>query len=448
MQGPLLVILLLSCLSLFAEDVSIIDKQRDIIRYGTETEIANLIVTLKKENATYLNDELIEIAKGTKNINIISGVFSFFAEQKVSGLEARAIEIIRNRYDEQKETVRRAIEYVAAVETQDAIKPLQEILETEDKPFINSAIRAIGKIAGNSPVQLKRDISEFLTTYYKTKEPADDDKNAIIHALGETGLSDSVDFIADIATNPDERPFRRMTALEALGKIKNSKGLDAMLQAVTDSDPNVRSSAVAALGPFTGNKVEDTIIEAFRDSFYKTRLAAAKASGERKLASAVPYLKFRALNDEVFAVKEASVKALGQIANTEAIHALVEIFENKNTPDGIKISSADMLMSIDAAKYTTDIIKSYEEAKQKKQKALQSGLAKVLGQGKENNLKGLAKEFLGSTDMVELFYGLQLVKINKFIDLVDLIRPLLDEKKYGSLAIKARETLDVLGIKD
>ncbi|HON13266.1 MAG TPA: HEAT repeat domain-containing protein [Treponema sp.] len=447
LRKPLFFILCLLLISpLFSEEQSLMDKQRDIIRYGTETEIANLIATLKKDNATYLNDELIKIVKVTQNVKILTGVFSFFADQNKSGLEERAVEIIQNRYDEQKETVRSAIDYVGAVKAQEALKPLQDILETEDKSFINSAIRAMGKIGSNSSTEDKKKLLDFLMNYYKTKDPADDDKNAILFALGETGLAEAVDFISDIATNPDERPFRRMTALESLGKIKDSRGLDAIIKGVKDSDPNVRASAISVLGPFSGKEVENTILEAFRDSFYKTRLAAAKAAGERKLSSAVPYLKFRAENDEVVAVKEAAVKALGQIANAEASSALFDLFNKKNTPDAIKVVSAEMLMSIDGAKYSPDIIRVYQEAKQQKQKALQSGLAKVLGDGRATNLKNIAKELLGSTDVVELAYGLQLVKNNHFTDLVDLIKPLLDEKKYGSLAQKARETIDALGL--
>ena len=45
-----------------------IEEQRlDIIRYGTETEIANLIQILKNEKVSYLDTELIEIARNTRN---------------------------------------------------------------------------------------------------------------------------------------------------------------------------------------------------------------------------------------------------------------------------------------------------------------------------------------------------------------------------------------------
>lgn len=448
--GVFLLIWLFPAFFLYSEtgEKTLEEKQRDIIRYGTETEIANLIATLKNEKATYLNDELAQIAKDSKNVKIITGVFTFFTEQNRSGLESKAIELIQNRYDEQKEAVRSAIEYVGAVKAKDSIKYLQDILNTDDKSFLNSAIRALGKIIGSLPEDKKKDIADYLMNYYKTKEPVDDDKNAIIFALGESGLEDTIDFIADIATNPDERPFRKMTALEALGKIKDKKGLNAIFKGSQDTDPNVRASAIAALGPFSGEKVDEAIIGAFRDSFYKTRLAAAKAAGERKLAAAVPYLRFRAANDEVVAVKEASVRALGQIGNTEAVAALLDLFRQKNIQDQIKIVTAEMLLTHDAEKYGQEIIKSYQDAKQQKQKVLQAGLAKVLSDAKAHSLKSLARDLLASTDIVELSYGLQLAKNNNFTDLADMIKPLRDEKKYGSLARRAKETLETFGIRD
>lgn len=450
MKKPLLLILslFLQLQLLYSQDAikTLEEKQREIIQYGTETEIANLVASLKKDNATYLNNDLIKLAQISNNAHILTGVFSFFTDLAQTGLETKAIELIQNRYDEQKEVVRSAIDYVGSVKAVEAIKPLQDIIDTEDKSFINSAIRAIGKIAGTDRVSNKQEIVAYLINYYKSGDPIDDDKNALIVSLGEIGSAESVDFIAAIATNADERPFRRMTALEALGKIKDQKGLPAILQGIQDSDPNVRATAVAALGPFTDKKVEDAILEAFRDSFYKTRIAAAKAAGDRKLVSAVPYLRFRSRNDEVPGVREASIKALGQIANAEAISVLIDLFKQKNNPDTIKIISAEMLMTIDAGTYSPEIINSYEEAKQQKQKPLQNGLAKVLSNGKSEDLKNLAKQFLTSTDVVEQSYGLQLAKNNRFSDLADLIKPLTDEKKYGSLARRARETLDALGI--
>ncbi|WP_461248549.1 HEAT repeat domain-containing protein, partial [Treponema sp. R6D11] len=108
----------------------------------------------------------------------------------------------------------------------------------------------------------------------------------VIAAIGATGSSAGIEFLTEIATNPDERIPLRMAALGALSQIGDPKGLDAITSCISAKDPNLRSSAVAALGPFTGSAVENAIFDAFRDSYYRTRIAAAQASRDRKLASA------------------------------------------------------------------------------------------------------------------------------------------------------------------
>ena len=81
----------------FAQNIE--DSRLAIIKYGTETEIANLIQALRNENADYLDNELIKLIDSTKNQKILSGVFGFFGEREKSGLEDRAIKAIEERED-------------------------------------------------------------------------------------------------------------------------------------------------------------------------------------------------------------------------------------------------------------------------------------------------------------------------------------------------------------
>ncbi|MCL2810049.1 MAG: hypothetical protein FWD24_08335, partial [Treponema sp.] len=56
--------------------------RRDTIQYGTETEIASLIQSLRTENADYLDDELMVLIETSKNQRILTGVFGFFGERE------------------------------------------------------------------------------------------------------------------------------------------------------------------------------------------------------------------------------------------------------------------------------------------------------------------------------------------------------------------------------
>jgi HEAT repeat protein len=239
-----------------------------------------------------------------------------------------------------------------------------------------------------------------------------------------------------------------MAALDAIAKIGDSgdrAGLDAVLVCVSAGDPNIRSTAVGALGPFSGKAVDDTILDAFRDSFYKTRSAAAQASKQRKLAAAVPYLKFRAERDDVPAVREDAIRALGAIADAEAIKILEDLFAERKNSDRVRIAAGEMLMQNGPTQFLDSFIKELDEAKQKNQTALYNGLLKIIGGTKCSGLEDIAMRLMKQTGVVEKSYALDIAANNNLTSLADEIKIIAADRNEG-LARKAGRTLEKLGI--
>jgi HEAT repeat protein len=433
-----------------------IEEQRlDTLRYGTETEIATLIQTLRSEKVTYLDKELIEIANKTRNRNIIAGIFSFFGEMEKSGLEDRAEKAIRDRDEEANETVLTAVDYLGKVRSAKSIGCLKELIDSGESRFLNTAFRALGRAGrgredgaeGAHNKEQADEAASFLLDYYNNRIPGDENKREIIIALGETGSRESVSFLAELVKNNDERAVLRMAAIEAISKIGDNKGLDAVVEAVSSTDPNIRSSAVAALGPFSGDAVDNAILEAFRDSYYRTRIGAASAAGKRKLAGAIPFLRFRAANDEVPAVRDEAIKALGAINNSETSDILNSLFSERKNSDRVRILAADMLLQNNADVYSSRVIVEMDEAKNKNQTPLYNGFIRILSPAKSGSLEALARRFISGGGVIEKSLALDLILNNEFRNLADEVRQLLDEKKNGaSLARKAKNTLEKLGL--
>jgi hypothetical protein len=238
-----------------------------------------------------------------------------------------------------------------------------------------------------------------------------------------------------------------MAALDALGKIGDPDGLDAIIEAVSTNDPNVRSTAIAALGPFSGEAAEMAILEGFRDSYYRTRIGAAQAAGQRKLEAAVPYLRYRAENDDVPNVKDEAIKALGAIWNSEAITVLETLFSERKNSDRVRILAGEMLLVNDAALYTARTIVELDDAKTRNQTALYNGFLRILGSGISRDLEALASRFFATGTVIEKSYALDIAVNNNFTSLEEDIRNCLDERRNGaSLARKARTTLEKLGL--
>ena len=430
-----------------------IEEQRLLtLRFGTETEIANLIQALKNEKVNYLDDDLIEIAQNTRNRNILAGIFSFFGDTEKRGIESRAIRAIEERDQEANETVMAAIDYLGKVRHAGAAGCLEELINSGESRFLNAAFRALGRAgrgqaADAVPSETADSAAFFLLDYYNNRNPGDENKREIVVALGETGSREAVSFLSSLVNNADERVVLRMAALDAISKIGDAGGLDAVVGAVSSTDPNVRSSAVAALGPFSGEAADNAILEGFRDSYYRTRIGAAIAAGKRQLEAAVPYLQYRAENDDVPSVKDEAIKALGAINNGEAMAILDTLFAERKNSDRVRVLAADMLLQNDGDKYGRKVEIEMEEAKNKKQTPLYNGFIRILTTAKSPTLEDLARRFITSGGVIEKSLALDLMLNNEFRSLADDARVLLDEKKSGaSIARKARNTLEKLGL--
>jgi HEAT repeat protein len=434
----ILFIILMINTGIYADDIE--DRERDTLRYGTDSEIAALLQTLKKNNSAALDDDLIRLAGETKNAQIKSAIIVFFSEREKKGLEGEAIYLLENRNEIETGTVLTAIDYLGKIKYVDAQNNLRAVLESDEAMYRIPAIRAIAKALdrGNAG-----DCAEYLINYYDTKVVNDDTQYALVVALGDTESTKATPFLIRIIEE-NGRPALTIAALAALSKISDDSALGIIIAQTSSTDANIRAAAVEALGGFSGSETEDAIIEAFRDSYYRTRIAAIKASAAKKFSGAVPYLKFRAENDEQQNVKDEALRALGEIGGGSAASALEAIFNDKKTSDRCRVIAAAQLVKIDAGKYAGDIIVKIDEAKRLNQKTLYNGLVGAVSTAKSDKLLPLAEKLFLSKDAADKAWALAITESNRFTNLKSEVRKLAGEKNSG-LAKRAKSVLEGMG---
>lgn len=430
---------------LFSQD-ALEQKRRETILYGTDAEIAELIKELKEEKTAYLDEDLVELAQKTNNTKILSGVFDFFAEREENGLEERALAAIENRDLESDDTVAAAILYLEKLAVAEAVTPLEDLIDAEERRFISSAIRAYGRCAHNLDTAAKEDAAAFLLEFFRERSPEDERQRELVQALGDIAAPLALEFLSEIAEDSDERPIMRMAAFEALAKIGEQSALPAILSGLQSDDANTRAAAVEALGPFSGEDVDTAILEAFRDSFFRSRISAAKAAGERKLVTAVPFLRYRAERDSVQSVREAAVRALGKIDASESKLVLDGLLKERKMNDSVRIIAAEELITSSPNEYLDLVSREMEEAKEKNQTALYNGLLKALSMAKTPGALDITERLLKDGGVIERAYGIELAVNNSFYMLKDQLIELSDEK-YGSIARRANAALEKMGLK-
>ncbi len=104
---------------------------------------------------------------------------------------------------------------------------------------------------------------------------------------------------------------------EAIGKLYRTE------------DEDSQASALLAMGRCMDRRWSDAVIQELDSPKPRLRFHAASAAGEMSLEESVPSLA-RLVGDEDFEVREAAIRALGQIASPLAVHTLRSVIERSD----------------------------------------------------------------------------------------------------------------------
>jgi HEAT repeat protein/beta-lactamase regulating signal transducer with metallopeptidase domain len=114
----------------------------------------------------------------------------------------------------------------------------------------------------------------------------------------------------------------RKSALHALMKFRTPAAFDAFMVALKDQDADVRQQAAFALSQLRDERATDALIGALRDENADVRQQAAFALSQLRTSKAVPAL-MAALKDVDEDVREQALFALSQIRDSSAVPALI-----------------------------------------------------------------------------------------------------------------------------
>jgi HEAT repeat protein len=144
---------------------------------------------------------------------------------------------------------------------------------------------------------------------------------------GEKNMDQVREVIAG-STQPGNDPQVRQYAALLLGQLKESDGIDPLIQALRDPDKNVRAQAAIALGEI-GDPSVDSLILLLDDMDWKVRYRAAEALGMIRSIKAVPFLII-ALDDPKDHVRYMAAKAIGETGSGKAEKALIVRLSDEN----------------------------------------------------------------------------------------------------------------------
>ena len=133
------------------------------------------------------------------------------------------------------------------------------------------------------------------------------------------------------AVKEDDLYTIRLTAIVALGNLRDPSSTKTLINALSDTSAAVRVAAANALGAIGDRKATQALLPLLHDSQNEqARTAAINALGKLKDPAAVTdLLAITSDEGDAWAVRKASVEALGEIRDTRAVDPLVNTLNDQ-----------------------------------------------------------------------------------------------------------------------
>lgn len=149
--------------------------------------------------------------------------------------------------------------------------------------------------------------------------------------------------------------LEQISAVESLGKVRDQKAVDALLDLVFTKAENwkIKIRAIRLLGTIPDQKVSDRLVTVFNNPFLNEECPAMKwntamALGQEfnKGSRAVDSL-IEALGHDNLLVREAAIQSLGKIGDSRAVPYLIPELKDRNF--AIRFSAIKALGNIGSA---------------------------------------------------------------------------------------------------
>lgn len=434
--------LLFACTLLFSQEVNQkeLEKRRLTLLYGLESDIVSLIGDLITEKDTSFSNDLLNVFEQTKNSSVKQKIFSYFTILKDARLTEFALSVLKDPYEEDKQTVTAVFKYVSALEIKESSPYILELLVNESEDYFDLALSAVGNVGGAEEAL-------FLADYLKNGELSTIRKQTLMKSLGQLQAIETWDTLVEIAKDEEENTFVRMYASEAIGNMKKKESVDVLVDLFNENDVNLRTYVVKGLSNFTDEKAIAVILDAFKDNYYKVRLEAAAAAKKNIIIEAVPYLLYRSENDPENTVKYACYDALGAIQNDEAKNFLKTTIENIKLNETARAKAASVILEHEINDLVPSVVSvASQTLLDDKSINLRYALGKEFTKYANPQFQTICAEFIAHKDVATKGIGLDIFAKNKFPQLFSEVQAIADNEKEGVNQRKAKLTLEKIGV--
>ncbi|AEJ61409.1 PBS lyase HEAT domain protein repeat-containing protein [Spirochaeta thermophila DSM 6578] len=428
-----------------SETTSIVEERKQVLLYGIETEVIDVLDRIKTEPDPSYIEPLKALYGQTTSKKLKTAVLAYFSENGLPDLVPEAKETL-DAYEDAFDTFGGAflgdvLEYLKEVSPRDCEEVLatsfDALFSLNDEGLKTTLVRIAGDLQLSRHLERIRSIAEDDTASERIRMEA-------LKTLGKMKDPGALETLRDVF-DAEEKGLKR-AACEAIGFLADPSTLPLVLKALQDqTDPYLRATAVRALSRFPDTEeIEVALQDALRDSFWRTRVAACEVLGEKGSRESIPILKYKAEKDPEFQVRQAAVKALSTIGTREAVGFLEALLLNERTSFQLRPVIAKELIDRHFSSVAETIEKTMAQEWEKENSQLLLTICKELSLKSDPGLSSLYERMLGHANFIIQIYGIEGIRRNRLTSFIPRLEEILATSKNNTLKKYAQAALDGL----
>ena len=426
-----------------------LDQWKATLKYGINSQILDLIGTLKSQQDGRLNKELIDVFNSTYDDSLRSAILDLFISLRYQGAETAMRDFVGTN-PENIGLLTSCLNYLSGTITHPAKKTVDLIasfIGNQNSSISATAIRGIGTIASSKEAGTYdfSTVEKTLLDLLQADGTTQDIQENIVLTLGSLKAQQAVKPLIAILADTGQPIVLREYSANSLGKIGDTAAIRPLSALLKDNNSMLRAYAVDAMSYFKTPEVDPMLISSLKDSFARVRSSALAGVARNKLIAAVPAVIFKAEHDPDSTVQLAAIKTLGELGTKECWDALRSIYENANLTLTRRGAALDQLVSGDLVASLSSIEKVVKENWGTAGERTLDMTAKTLSSVKAPELKSLFARFLGHPNPIIEVYGMRGIALNGFSDLKAEIEKLGGQYAPAYLKEQVKRTVDSLG---
>ena len=423
-----------------AEKEDVLDEMQEkkaIILYGLDSELINLIKELKEKEDDRFNDELVLVFQKTKSTALKIAIIDFFASRKLNSLDSFVLEMLGNLDDYKVGEINASLYYAGENALKDAIPNILSIIENERFEFAEGAVKALGKIGGES------EALALIDFYQNNVATVNDDKKEVIlketvmQALENISFDECLNFLMEVVEDENENVIVRSLAISALSKIQSEEVFKNLVSLYYSQEPLIRAASVKAISKFDRAEAREVLLQACRDSQYKVRKEAIDAINFTS-NDACEHLLYRAKMDPEMSIRTLSVEKLVALNCSASDEWMLKTFNDDNANVSLRVKIAKELLEHRLEFIIKDVERvAIKAVSSNREKKLASELGRVIAKIKTDSTSKIAEHYIKSKDVLIKTLGLDMFSLNRYSSVIPLVDEIKNDPKAGALQKRA-----------